>query len=58
MSRLDRARDAIDLVTATVNAGFWIVEDTILIPEVIDGRAPTRGIVFTEDVAEIANEQF
>src|SRR6202045_5092861 len=51
MSRLDRARDAIDRVAATDGAFVRIVEHAIFGPELVDGRAPTRGIVFTEHVA-------
>jgi len=51
MSRLDRARDAIDLVAATNSALAGIVEHSIFGPEFVDGRAPTRGIVFTKHVA-------
>src|ERR1700722_13738391 len=57
MSRLDRARDAIDLVPATNSALAGIVEHAIFGPEFVDGRAPSRGIVFTEDVVEIAGQQ-
>jgi len=45
--------DTIDLVAATNGALAGIVEHAIFGPEVVDGRAPTRGIVFTEDVAKI-----
>lgn len=53
MSRLDRARDTIDLVAATNGALAGIVEHAIFGPELVDGRSPARGIVFTEDVAKI-----
>src|SRR4029077_12868228 len=56
MSRLDRARDAIDLVAAPNSALAGIVEHAIFGPEFVDGRAPTRGIVFTEDVAKISDQ--
>src|SRR5260370_450629 len=51
------ARDAIDLVTATVDARFGIRERGILGLHLVDGRAPSRGVVFTEDVVKIADEQ-
>src|SRR6202047_4820182 len=51
MSRLDRARDAIDRVAATDGAFGRLGEHAIFGPELVDGRAPTRGIVFTEHVA-------
>src|SRR3984893_5019639 len=51
MSRLDRAGDAIDRVAATDGALLRIVEHAIFGPELVDGRAATRGIVFTEHVA-------
>src|ERR1700722_4052177 len=56
VSCLDRARDAIDLVAATNSALAGIVEHAIFGPELVDGRAPTRGIVFTEHVAKISDQ--
>src|SRR5260221_9150459 len=56
VSSLDRARDAIDLVAATVDAP-GLVENAIVGEDFVDGRAPTRGVVFTEDVVKIAGEQ-
>jgi hypothetical protein len=55
VSSPDRARDAIDLVAATVDARFGIVEHTILVPDLVDDRTPTRRVVFTEDVLKIAD---
>jgi hypothetical protein len=56
VSSLNRARDAIDLVAATVDAvGF--VEHAIFGEDLVDGSAPTRGVVFTEDVVKIAGQQ-
>jgi hypothetical protein len=57
VSSLDRAGDAIDLVVATVNAPAGIVEHAIFGEYLVDGRAPTRGVVFTEDVVQIAGQQ-
>ena len=54
MSSPDRARDAINLVTATVDA-LGLVEHAIFGEYLLDGRAPTRGVVFTEDVVKIAD---
>src|SRR5580693_1729563 len=56
MSRLDRAGDAIDRVAATDGALVRIVEHAIFGPELVDGRTPTRGIVFTEHVAKISDQ--
>jgi len=55
VSSLDGARDPIDLVAATVGACFGVVEHAIFGPDLVDGRAPTRRVVFTEDVLKIAN---
>src|SRR6266852_5472637 len=44
VSRPDRARDAIDLVAATVDALIGIVEHTIFGVDFVDGRAPARGV--------------
>ena len=57
MSSPDRACDAIDLVAATVDAPAGVVEHAIFGEDLVDGRAPTRGVVFTEDVAKIADQQ-
>ena len=54
MSSLDRARDAIDLVAATMDAAAGVVEHAIFGEDLVDGRAPTRGVVFTEDIVKIA----
>ena len=56
MSSLDRARDAIDLVAATVDAP-GLVEHAIFGENLVDGRAPTRGVVLTEDIVKIAGQQ-
>src|SRR5207253_4251372 len=56
VSSLDRARDAIDLVAATVDA-TGLVENAIFGEDLGDGRAPSRGVVFTEDVVKIAGQQ-
>jgi hypothetical protein len=57
VSRLDRARDAIDLVVATVEAPGGVVEHAIFGEDLLDGRTPTRGVVFTEDLLKIAGQQ-
>src|SRR5258708_11961425 len=56
VSSLDRARDAIDLVAATVDAP-GLVEHAIFGEDLVDCRAPMRGVVFTEDVVKIAGQQ-
>src|SRR5207247_5545404 len=56
VSSLDRSRDAIDLVAATVDAP-GLVEHAIFGEYLVDGRPPTRGVVFTEDVVKIAGQQ-
>jgi hypothetical protein len=45
VSSPDRARDAIDLVAATVDALGRVVEDAIFGEDVVDGRAPPLGVV-------------
>src|SRR6266436_3822177 len=57
VSSPDRARDAIDLVAATVDATTGVVEHAIFGEDLVDGRAPTRGVIFTEDVVKIAGQQ-
>src|SRR2546430_12892313 len=56
VSRLDRARDAIDLVAATVDAP-GLVEHAIFGEDLVDRRAAARGVVFTEDAVKIAGQQ-
>ena len=51
------ARNAINLIAATVDAGFGVVEHAIFGPDLVDSRAPTHGIVLTEDVLKIAGQQ-
>ena len=57
MSALDRARDAIDLVAATLDAPVEVVEHAIFGEDLVDGRPSARGVVFTEDVLKIASQQ-
>src|SRR5260370_16818731 len=54
VSSPDRARDAINLVAATVDARFGIIEHAVFGPDLVDSLAPTRGIVLTEDVLKIS----
>src|SRR5262249_2561821 len=56
VSSLDRARDAINLVADTV-AALGLVEHAIFGEYLVDGLAPTRGVVFTEDVVKIGDQQ-
>jgi hypothetical protein len=56
VSSLDHARDTIDLVAATVDAPRF-VEYAIFGEDLVNGCAPTRGVVFTEDVVKIAGQQ-
>src|SRR5207244_8758419 len=56
VSSLNRAGDAIDLVAATVNA-LGLVEHAIFGEYLVDGRAPACGVVFTEDVVKVADQQ-
>src|SRR5881227_3471526 len=53
----DRARNAINLIAATVDARFGIIEHAVFGPDLVDSCAPTRRIVLTEDVVKIAGEQ-
>src|SRR5437870_8104355 len=57
VSSPDRAGDAINLVAATVDVPAGIVEYAIFGEDLVDGRAPTRGVVFTEDIVKIAGQQ-
>src|SRR5690242_14166304 len=57
VSSLDRARDSIDLVAASVDASIGIVEHAILGEDSVNRRAPTRRVVLTEEVVKIAGQQ-
>jgi hypothetical protein len=47
------SQDELALIAAAVDAlGF--VEHAIFGEYLVDGRAPTRGVIFTEDVVKIA----
>src|SRR5438552_11183322 len=54
VSSPDHARNAINLIAATVDARFGIIEHAVFGPDLVDSCAPTRGIVLTEDVLKIA----
>ncbi|HEV2688198.1 MAG TPA: hypothetical protein VGV35_06580, partial [Bryobacteraceae bacterium] len=56
VSRLDGARDAIDLVASTMGSTFGVVEYTIFGEDLVDGRASPRGVIFTENVAKISDQ--
>ena len=56
MSGPVHARDAMDLVATTVYAVAVVVHG-VFVEDLVDGRAPTRGVVFTEHVVEIADQQ-
>src|SRR5882724_4078741 len=49
--------NTINLVTASVDASVGIVEHTIFIPDVVDGRAPAHGVIFAKYVAQITKQQ-
>src|SRR5260370_37978040 len=57
VSSFDRARDAVDFVTATIDSLAGVVENAIFSVNLVDGRAPASGIVFTEDITKIADQQ-
>ena len=57
MSGPDLACDAIDLVSAAEYTPRRIVKRAIFVVDLVDGRAPTSGVVFTEDVAKAAGQQ-
>ena len=52
VSSLDRARDSINLVAASVDASLGIVENAIFGEDFVNRRAPTRRVVLTEDGRE------
>jgi len=54
VSSFDRARDAVDFVTATIDSLAGVVENAIFSINLVDGGAPASGIVFTEDITKVA----
>ena len=54
VSHPDRARKAVDLVTAAAHALAGIVEYPIFGVELFGGCAPARGVVFPENLLKIA----
>jgi hypothetical protein len=56
LGSLDRPRDAINLVPASVDAP-GLEEHAIFGEDLVDGCASARGVVFTEDVVKIAGQQ-
>src|SRR2546425_10911057 len=57
VSSLDRARDSIDLIAASVDSSLGIVEHAIFLEDFVNCRAPTRRVILTEDVVKIAGQQ-
>src|ERR1700693_4499763 len=57
VSSLDRARDSIDLVAASVDASLGIVEQAIFGEDLVYRRAPARRGVVNADVVKIAGQQ-
>src|SRR5258708_40172067 len=49
--------NTINLITTSVDASVGIVEHAIFVPDVVDGRAPTRGVIFAKHVAQITKQQ-
>jgi len=39
-----------------MGAAVGIVEKAIFGPKLVDGRAPTSGVVFTKDIAKISDQ--
>ena len=56
MSGLDYAGDAVDRVAATVGPFVGVIEHALFVVELVDGRAPTRRVIFAEDITEIAKK--
>src|SRR5258708_35845391 len=57
MCCFNHTSNTINLVTASVDASVGIVEHTIFIPDVVDCRAPTHGVIFAKYVAQITKQQ-
>jgi hypothetical protein len=52
----DLARDAVDLVVATIDSLAGVVEHAILGVELLNGCASASGVVLTEDFLKIAGQ--
>src|SRR5258708_32817804 len=57
VSSLDRTRDSMDLVAASVDASLGIVEHAIFGVDFFNRSARRRPVVLTEDVVKIADQQ-
>src|SRR6266478_7901676 len=57
MSGSNLARYTIDLVAAAIDALAGVVEHAIFEVELVDGCPPARGVVFTENLLQIAGQQ-
>src|SRR5438132_14360089 len=53
VSRLDRASDAVDFVAASKGALTRVVEHAIHLPELVEGGAAARWVIFAKYVAQI-----
>src|SRR5690348_14656455 len=57
VSRLDCAGDPVDFVAASKGAFTRVVEHAILVPELVEGGAAARWVIFAKYVAQITKQQ-
>src|SRR5579871_1001011 len=57
VSSLDRPCDSIDLVAPTIDSLARVVENAIFGVELVNCVAPASGIIFSEDITKIADQQ-
>src|SRR5205807_6630306 len=57
VSRLDRAGDPVDFVAASKGALTRVIEHAILVPELVEGGAAARWVIFAKYVAQITKQQ-
>jgi len=57
VSRLDRAGDPVDFVAASKGAFIRVVEHAILVPELVEGGAAARWVIFAKYIAQITKQQ-
>jgi plasmid stabilization system protein ParE len=57
VSGLDRAGDPVDFVAASKGAFTRVVEHAILVPELVEGGAAARWVIFAKYVAQITKQQ-
>src|ERR1700732_2040590 len=57
MCCLYHTRHTINLVSATKNPAFWVMEYCVFVKDLVDCSATTHGVIFAKYVAQITKQQ-